>query len=202
MVAAAIAASWEDSPGWCTERGERGVSRGGVDGHPVSASLARMRKPALVIITVATLGCGAQPEASDHRAADTGKPGPATAQAESEMPVSDDETAKLSSEFGLAGCSGVTRLRDVRSEEYFAQSWRIRGGEQCFRGWSERQERYAILAHLNASQAERDRLPWLCSETGDHVAECASQGTDDTLLIQQPRDAEFILLRRIKRVSE
>jgi hypothetical protein len=107
----------------------------------------------------------------------------------------------LSREFGLSECSGVTRLRDVRSDGYYAQSWRVRGGKRCFEGWLERQQRYSILEHLNVSQVERDRLPWLCSETGSHVSECSNQGTDIILLIQQPRYAEFILFRQITKVS-
>lgn len=118
-----------------------------------------------------------------------------------ETPVSDDEAARLSREFGLADCSEITRLRDHRAQRYFAESWRVRDGTQCFNDFADRQERYSLLAHLDASQAERDRLPWLCDEDGAHVAQCSSQGQGVILLIEQPRYAEYLLLRRIRKVA-
>jgi hypothetical protein len=118
-----------------------------------------------------------------------------------ETPVSDKEAAKLSTEFGLVGCSGVTRLRNTSAEGYLVRSWRVRGGARCFDGWADRQGRYSIFLHLDKSQSERDRLPWLCSETGAHVAECVSQGTTPSLLIRRPRFADHIVLHRITKVA-
>ncbi|WP_147414263.1 hypothetical protein [Sphingomonas gilva] len=161
-----------------------------------------MLKHAIIIIAIA-MSCGcAQPDAPEQRVVETREPRPTTTVAEKETPVSDRDAAKLSREFGLSGCSGVTRLRDVEGDGHFAASWRVREGERCFQGWSERQQRYSILEHLDVSQDERDRLPWLCGESGSHVAECASQGSDRTLLIEQPRGADFLLFRRITKAAK
>jgi len=121
---------------------------------------------------------------------------------EGETPVDDAEVAKLSAEFGLAGCSGVTRLRDTRTDEFIAQSWRVRDSDRCNSGWVDRQGRYSILKFLDVSQAERNRLPWLCSEDGAHISECVSQGAEPTLLMRQPRDADYIVFHRITKIAK
>lgn len=146
-------------------------------------------------------GC-AQPTYPEQSEPDIMEFAPVENVIEPESPVNKDQAAALSKEFGLTGCSAVTALREVSADGYLIKSWRVRGGTECFNQWNDRQERYSLLAYLDVSQEERDRLPWLCSETGGHVAACRSQGTDITLLIEQPRSAEFILFRRITKIPE
>lgn len=116
---------------------------------------------------------------------------------EPETAVNDRDAAALRQQFDLPHCAGIRRLRDVREGGVFAESWRVRGDAACFADWARRVQRFTILAQLDKTQAERDRLPWLCEETGGHVLQCSDQGRTTTLVIEQPRFAPFLLLRRI-----
>lgn len=96
----------------------------------------------------------------------------------------------------------MTQLRNTRSNDYVAESWRARDNGKCYNEWLLRQDRYSTLKHLDVSQVQRDSLPWLCSETGGHVAECVNQGIETSLLIQRQRGADYILLHRITKVGD
>ncbi len=122
-----------------------------------------------------------------------------TSSPEPETTVDDRAAAALRREFDLPRCSGIRRLRDVRADGALVESWKVRGDAACFADWGERQKRFTILTRLDKPQAERDRLPWLCGESGGHVAQCSDRGNGTTLLIEQPRFAPFLLLRRITR---
>lgn len=121
---------------------------------------------------------------------------------EVETPVIGSEAQEVSVQFGLPACSGMTRLLETHVKNAVILSWRVRDNGPCYDAWSERQEKYSILAHLNNTQSELDRLPWLCSETGDHVSECETQGTNPIFVIRQPRSADYIMLHRITRLAE
>jgi hypothetical protein len=166
-----------------------------------------MWKAGLFLIALVTAGSckqSADPggRVADTKVAHTEVSKPAVKEPGVETPVRDSEAAELFAEFGLPECSTAARLRDVRSDGYSVESWRVGGPEACFASWADRQRSYSTLTHLDASQSERDVLPWRCGETGSHVAGCVSERTGVTLIIEQPRFAEFLLLRRVTKVSE
>ncbi|KQN39688.1 hypothetical protein ASG37_09150 [Sphingomonas sp. Leaf407] len=123
---------------------------------------------------------------------------------EPETPLDDRAAAALAREFGLPRCSNIARLRDVRGEGLFAESWRVRGDDACFADWAARQRKYGMLERLvkGETKADLDRLPWLCGEDGAHVAQCSNQGRRVTLVIENPRFAPFLLFRRISREAK
>ncbi|KQN07200.1 hypothetical protein [Sphingomonas sp. Leaf25] len=123
---------------------------------------------------------------------------------EPEIPLDDRAAAALAREFGLPRCSNIARLRDVRGEGLFAESWRVRGDDACFADWAARQRKFGILERIMAGElkAEIDRLPWRCGDGGDHVAQCSTQGRPVTLVIENPNFAPFLLFRRISRATK
>lgn len=148
-----------------------------------------MWRSVLLVLAIAAIGGCARPAGTANQAGE-------------ETPISDADAARLSGMFDIALCPGVTRLRDVRAGIHLFESWRVPEGEPCASAWGDRWNRYTILRHLDVPQAERDRLPWLCSEAGGHVAQCESQGMEPVLLMQHPRDAPFFLLRRVTTLSK
>lgn len=141
------------------------------------------------------------PGTNANASVDTDSAGYSRTSPEPETPVSEDIAAELSKEFGLVNCSKAVRLRDVRVEGLLVESWRIPEGKKCFADFNELVSKYSIWKYVEKEQTERSQIRWLCLERGDHVLKCTTQDAEPKLVIEQPRLADFLLFRRINKLS-